>query len=297
MFSRIEFFITETALGLRRHPAMASAAILCIAAALFVAGLVGLGMLNVNDLVRSEMERVRFNVYFHPETSRDDARLAAAQIAQLPGVAKTAFITREQGWQNIAGKDPELTKLVGENPLPDSMVVKATNIALIPALQAQIKDMKEVERTSDVPEISTFLLSSVKTIRYLGTIIGLVLGLISLVIIHHTIELTLYARRKEVQIMSLVGATPATVATPFLLEGIVYGLFGGFLAVVGLYFLYKYLSASVMAQFHTSLMSLALILTPGVLLVLAVGAGLGLLGSLVSVVKYLNQPRSKVTNA
>jgi len=276
---------------------MASAAITCIAAALFVAGLVGLGILNMNSLVRSEMERVRFNVYFHPETSRDDARLIAAKIAQLPGVAKTAFITREDAWKNMAKKDRELTKLVGENPLPDSMVVKARDIAFISTLQTQIKQFTEVEQTSDVPEVSNFLLGSIRTIHYLGSIIGLILGLISLVIIHHTIELTLYARRKEIQIMSLVGATPITVAAPFLLEGIIYGAVGGGLAITGLFFLYQYLCISVMAHFHATLMPLTQIFTPGILLVLLVGSGLGLLGSLVSVVKYLNRPRSKVTNA
>ena len=288
MFSRLEFFLTETILGFRRHPAMASAAIICVASALFVAGLIGLGILNADRMVKDEVGRVALRL-LQSADSRDDAPDAANRIAQLPGVTTTEFVTKETGLGEMARKDQQLTTLVGTNPLPDSVVVKTTTLTAIPALQEQIKDFPEVDSTSDAPEVSNFLLNAGKAVRFFGTIIGLVLGLISLVIIHHTIELTLYARRKEIQIMSLVGATPTTVAMPFLLEGIVYGIIGG-----GLGWPDCICSTNTCppackrsstprscprahpAAWH-----------PGIL---AAGAVLGLLGSLVSVIKYLNQP-------
>jgi len=296
MLSRIEFLVTETFISLRRHPAMASAAIICVAAALFVSGIVGLAILNANDMVTTGLSRVRFVIFFHTDTKRDEAQDAADRIAHMPGVASVEFVTKEDGWKKMLEKDPDLEKFI-TNPLPDSVVVKAADVATIPSLETEIKKMSEVDTHSDAPEISTFLLSAGRGVRGFGTILGIVLGLISLVIIHHTIDLTLYARRKEIQIMSLVGATPATVAMPFLLEGIVYGLIGGVIAIGGLYLLYQYMTASVMQQFGFPLLALSSIFNSGVLTILGVGAALGLFGSLASVLKYLNRPRSKVTNA
>jgi cell division transport system permease protein len=131
----------------------------------------------------------------------------------------------------------------------------------------------------------------------IGAIAGIILAILSLVIIHHTIELTLYARRREIFIMSLVGATPATIAMPFVLEGIVYGLVGAGVALGCVYALYGYVADNLLRTINAHLLAGSAVLYQGLAILLAGGLALGLFGSLVSVIKYLNRPRSKVTNA
>ena len=297
MISKIEFCITETMTSFRRHPAMAFAAITCVAAALFVAGLMGLAILNARFAVDSVMDKVRFNVFFHRETTRDEAMKAYQRIEKLPGVASAEFVGKEEGWRRTISNEPDLEKLIGNNPYPDQVVVKAKELHAIPGLIEKLKKWPEVHVVKDVPTVSAKLENISSGISRYGIIIGVILAVLSLVIIHHTIELTLYARRREIFIMSLVGATPTTIAMPFLLEGIVYGLIGAGVALGGLYSLYFYFSAAVWEKYSASLLHSPLLLRDGIVVLAAAGVILGLFGSLVSVLKYLNRPRSKMTNA
>lgn len=299
MFSRIEFILTETFMSLRRHPMMAFAAITCVAATLFVAGIVGLALLNANHAVDTALARVRFVVYFNrePETTRDEARAAYRRICQLEKVESAEFISREHAWAKLKKDDPEYVRVLEKNPLPDSVSVKAVDVTDIPALKKEINQWPEVHQVSDVPEVSTFLDRSREAIGKIGMGMGIILLLLSLVIIHHTIELTLYARRKEIHIMSLVGATPSTIALPFLLEGILYGLIGGGLAFGFLALLYNFLMLAMKNEYGASLLFNAELLNRGTLAILIAGVGLGLIGSAFSVVKYMRRPRSKMTNA
>ena len=276
---------------------MAFAAITCVAAALFVAGLVGLGILNARFAVHTAIDQVRFDVFFHPETTRDEARAAYRRIETLPDVASAEFVTREEGWRRELKKAPDLAGLIGKNPLPDKVVVKPTNLRAIPELARQLEKWPEVEIVKHVPKVSDVLENFNSGVNNVGTIVGIILAVLSLVIIHHTIELTLYARRREIFIMSLVGATPTTIAMPFLLEGMVYGLIGAAVATGSIVVLYQYLSNSMLQTYNTRLFSESSMMWHGVVILLAGGVILGLFGSLMSVLKYLNSPRSKTTNA
>jgi len=297
MLSKLEFFITETVTSFRRHPAMAFAAITCVAAALFFAGLVGLGILNARFAAASLKDKVRFNVYFQQETTRDDATNAFHRIQRLPGVASAKFVDRQTGWEQMTKNQRDLPALIGDNPLPDAVEVKPTDISRIKTLAAELEKWPEVNHVQQAAQVSDMLVNIGAGINRVGAIAGIILAILSLVIIHHTIELTLYARRREIFIMSLVGATPTTIAMPFLLEGIIYGLIGAGVALGFVAMLYGYLINNLQKSYNAHLLNDHAILLQGIIVLLAGGLVLGLSGSLVSVIKYLNRPRSKVTNA
>ncbi len=299
MISRLEFFITETFQSLRRHPAMAFAAITCVASALFVMAVVGLVILNAGQAVNTAIDSVRISVYFQNETERNDALAITERIKALNGVAETEFVAKDVPWDKLLTDDPELAKSLKANPYPDMVLVKANDIdkELTDTLTAQLEDLPEVSYVRGAPNISQMLIEMRDGVGRVGSALGIILLILSLVIIHHTIELTLYARRKEIHIMSLVGATPTTVALPFLLEGILYGLLGSGVALGCITLLYRYTTNVIFHDYHTVLLHDSLILTRGIYFILAVGAILGFTGSLASVLKYLNRPRSKMTNA
>lgn len=298
MFSRMEFIITETFISLRRHPMMAFAAITCVSATLFIAGLIALTFYNADNTVDTIMNQVRFRVFFRsdPETTREEARAAYRRLLQLPGVAKAEFIPRERQWEEFQKKDPEFARLLEKNYFPDAVEIKPRYLSDIPVLKKNLRQWPEVDQVRDAPGVSSLLERSKNVIRQVGIVLGGILLLLSLVIIHHTIELTLYARRKEIQIMSLVGATPGTVAIPFLLEGIFYGLLGGGLALVFLILLYHFAVIAMLHQ-HMTLLSSTVLVNRGAVALLVAGMALGFSGSMVSVFKYMHRPRSRQTNA
>lgn len=297
MISRIEFFLTETLVGLRRHPAMAFAAITCVAAAMFVIGMVGLVVVNAAFAVQSVREKVCFNVCFHPDTSRQEAWATFKKIEALPKVARADFVAKEKFWAQLQQDDPALVEELGANPLPDMVEVYPQDDSDIPALSEEFTAWPMVRSVKSDPQVSAFLQTWARAIRAGGAIVGLILAALALVIIHHTIELTIYARRKEIHIMALVGATPSTVAMPFLLEGLLYGLLGAGVAVGGLQLLYRLTMDSVMKEYGAHLLADSVQLTHGAWLLLAVGAALGLIGSAGSLLKHMRNPRSRLTNA
>lgn len=297
MLSKLEFFITETVTSFRRHPTMAFAAITCVAAALFAVGLVGVSLANLHHAVRTAEDKVRFSVFYRLDTSRDDALRANSRIELLSRVESVKFVSKETGWAEMTKDNEDLPMLIGRNPLPDSSEVKPKDIRDIPTLAKTIEEWPEVEKVRYVQQVSSTLENISAGLGRVAAIAGIVLVVLSLVIIHHTIELTLYARRREIFIMSLVGATPATIAMPFLLEGIAYGLAGAAVAFGCVSALYNYVANSLLEKYNTHLLTDAALTQYGILLLLAGGLVLGLFGSLVSVIKYLNRPRSKVTNA
>lgn len=299
MFSNLEYVLAETLLSLRRHPMMAFAATTCIAATLFVAGIVGLALLNASATVNSALSSVRFVVYFHPDASRRQTWAAFKRIQQLDGVvAGTAeFRPKEKYWEKLKREDRKLVELLGKNPVPDAAAVQAVDVARIPALEDEIRQWPEVNSIGDSPEVTAFLQKVKRAVGRIGFGLAVILLVLSLVIVHHTIELTLYARRKEIHIMSLVGAAPTTVALPFLLEGVVYGVLGGGISFGFLYLLYQYFALMIQSDFGSRIFSSPDLLLRGLLALALAGVFLGLSGSIVSVVKYLHRPRSKMTNA
>lgn len=292
MLSRLEFFITETFISMRRHPAMAFAASVCIAATLFVAGLIGLIVLNVNYATDKTLSQVRFHVYYHTEVKRGEAWASFRRIQRLPGVASAEFIPKEIPW----AAQQDMHSFLPGNPYPDHVIVQATSLEEIEPLKNEIRTWEEVHKVQ-TPEFIPTLINLTHAITKSGVIVGIILLALSLVIIHHTIELTLYARRREMFIMSLVGATPGTIALPFLLEGIVYGLLGAGVSLGVLLPLYQVAIKQMSANFQFSLANGGPAMTAGILTVVIAGAALGFIGSVISVLKYLRSPRSRLTNA
>ena len=299
MLSQLEFIVTETFVSLRRHPMMAFAAFTCIAATLFVGGIMGLAYMNAHYALTRQLERVRFVVFFKPATPRSETLGLFERIKELPAVAGADFKPKEEEWAKLTKEDPGLTRglLENKNYYPDVVSVKARSVTEIPALKAEIAGWSQVDVVQEQETVTAFLLKVKLVMGKVGAMLGVILLLLSLVIVHHTIELTLYARRKEVDIMSLVGASPAIVAFPFILEGALYGIIGGGIAFAGLVVMYRMLTSMMKHDYASNLWSMTAMLRQGALALIFAGIVLGVIGSTLSVTKYMRRPRSKMTNA
>ncbi len=297
MFSRIEFIIAETFQGIRRHLDMAFAAVACVIATMLIIGMVGLLQINAKYLIENTINRVRFMVYFYPETSRDKAMELSDRIGKLNSVESVEFIPKEDAWDNYKKKFEGLDKLLGKNPLPDAVSVKPSNIENIESIKAIIEAMPEVARVQRDQDVSNFLIAARSNMQTAGVMLGILLALLAFVIIHHSIELTIVARRKEVVIMMMVGATPATVGLPFIIEGLIYGFIGSILAVVALKGYYAMLAQKILQSTNAHLWNDSLGIFNGGLVLIICGTILGFIASMAAVVKFLIKPKSKITNA
>lgn len=231
--------------GLRKSPFVHAVAVLTIAVALFAVGLAQVGLRALGGLLDSWGAEVEVTLYLDEETSDAQAialaeRLSAQDGAQVRYVGPREALARLQRELGEAG---QVLSDLPRSPLPPSLEVRParTTRAQLGALAARWAKLPGVESV----EYGREWVERLERLGQAGRVAGLVVLLVVLgsavVVIGATVQLAIYARRDEIEIQKLVGATDAFAKTPFLIEGLVQGLLGGLLAVGGLLALLHYL--------------------------------------------------------
>ena len=181
-------------------------------------------------------------MYLQDDVSREQARDIEKDLKNLQGVEQVTFVSREEAMERFKerlGDQKTLLEALDEtNPLPDSFEVMITQPELVKTAAASIERYDGVESARYGQDVMEHLFDMTRLIRIFGFSIMLVLALATLFIIANTIRLTVFARRKEIAIMKYVGATDWFIRWPFILEGMVMGLFGSIIAAIVLRFAY-----------------------------------------------------------
>ncbi|MEA4891559.1 MAG: permease-like cell division protein FtsX [Peptococcaceae bacterium] len=290
--SSIGYVVRDGFRNVRRNKIMSLASISTVAISLFLLGCVWLFITNVNNLVSTVESELEINAYIEETVSREDAQALADNIGAFPGVEKVTFIPREEGILLLEGRfgnDADLAGTVGDNnPLPDMIQVRASDPELVPALAQKLENTSGVETVRYGQGTVERLLQTADWVEQAG-VIGLVgISIAAVFLISTSIRITVFSRRDEIDIMRLVGATNWYIRWPFLIEGVFIGLIGALLACVLLYFGYRGIVGYVSE--HLAFVPL---LTDNLALlgmargILIFGASLGLLGSFLSVIRYL----------
>lgn len=232
MLDRLEFILGEAFAALRRNSLMSLAAVTTVAVSLFFLGGLAYVWTRLTAYAESLPAQLDARVYLKDGIrARDDISKVAEAIRTLPGVRVVQWIPRELAWEK---KRLELGYRPGEVPnlYPDALKVIWADLDKAPAATQTILRMPEVnlvrQHTEAQRTVSDFLIM----LRNVGFGIGGILLLTGGILIYNAIKLTILSRRREIRIMQLVGATRATIATPFLLEGLVQGALGGVLAAL-----------------------------------------------------------------
>ncbi|KAK1548323.1 hypothetical protein Q3G72_028393 [Acer saccharum] len=233
-----------------------------------------------------------------------DAALPAARwpavaeaIAQFEGVDKVVLVTPEQALARFAARSAEAQALVdGVDPniLPATLELSLAGghveIERLQALASRIGAVAGVASVEFGAELVERLRRLIGLLRWGGLGIGVLLGGATVFLLSNTIRLTVYARREEILILRLVGATPFFVRMPFLLEGALWGLGGGVLGIMGLYGVHTLLAQRLSAALSvlTGGVELALFRGSMALSMLAAGVALGVLGSALALRRFLD---------
>jgi cell division transport system permease protein len=238
---RWSFFLKEALRGLRRSSAPALAALLTVLLTAVVLG-VFIPIVQATTGTANEVRsRVVVDVYIKDAaTTQEKADLRTA-IQNTANVKSVDYISKAEALRRAQGKNPEAFKqgaeLLGSNPLPDSYRVTPEDPDTIQQIVQRLNaggepQLSAIDEVRDREEDTSKILSATGLVKGLTAGMAVLLVLASIALIANTIRLSVFARRREVEVMKLVGATNWFIRWPFVIEGMIVGFFGGLLAVL-----------------------------------------------------------------
>ena len=285
----LRYFVLEALTSLWRSRFITALSVVTIAVSLFVLGAFLSVASNLSDVVARWSDKVQVTFYLEdqlPDAPRD---ALATSLRGDPAVESVLYVSREEALRRFRSLFHEMRSLpedLGENPFPASL-----EVTLRPARNSADDAQRLVEgfrRAPGVEDVEYDLLwiqrlsTAVRLVRGAGAFLGAILVLAAVFTISNVMRLTMYARQDELDIMRLVGAAPAYVKGPFVLEGMIQGGLGGLLALALLWAIFHMLSRDVLAT-SDLLGRTAVFLPPSMAALLVAGGTLvGLAGSLVS---------------
>ncbi len=290
--STAEYFITESLNSIRRNGLMSLASLMTVALSLLILGVFIILVMNLNHMASVLESQVQVTVYLQDTLKEVEVREIGTRITKLPGVTRVNFIAKEEAMnrfkQRLGEQQGLLAELGEANPLPNSFEVKLDRPDRVKPVALAIAQLKGVEAARYGQEVVEQLFSLTRMVRIFGVVLILFLGLAALFIIVNTIRLTVFARRREIGIMKYVGATDWFIRWPFIIEGVLLGFLGACIAVLPLTQFYSMLTG----QVYESLAFLPLLpkypfMGYVNIFLLCAGIGIGALGSVISVKKFL----------
>ena len=290
--SSISYSARDAFRSLWRNKFMTAASIATVAISLLILGSAWLLVINSNYLAEMMESELEINIYLKDEVPREEADALKSVIAAIPGVAETIFVPREEGLKTLEdrfGESTDLLQALGDkNPLPDVYRVKAADAASVPEIARLAAEMEKVETVRYGQGMVEKLLLLTKWLRTAGVIVIIAIALAAVFLIATTIRLTVFARRREIGIMKLVGATNWYIRWPFFLEGMIIGLTGALIAVGAINLFYGRLTENIALTISFLPVMKDKTIMYGIFRNLFImGTALGALGSAISLRRFL----------
>ncbi len=287
-----EYFIQEVFHSLRRNNWMTFASIGTVAVSLFVLGVFLILVLNMNRLAGMLESQVQISVYLEDHLTDREKRQIGYDIESLQGIDSVTYVDRETAKERLKDRLGDqkylLDALSDDNPLPDAFEVTVTTPSVVESAAGAIDSMQGVEEAKYGQDVVEHLFDITRLMRIFGFVLMGLLGGATLFIISNTIRLTVFARRKEIAIMKYVGATDWFIRWPFLLEGIVLGCIGGFIAAVALRSFYAAMAAKIYSTLaFFPLMPQYPFMNYVTAAILLAGIVIGAIGSVISLKRFL----------
>ena len=281
--------------NLWRNGAMTFSSIFAVTITLLLIGIISVLALNVQDISANIEEGVRIYVKLERSIDENAENEVGKQIKQLKGVASATYFSKDEELSKLIDKQGEDGKELFEsyrddNPLGAAYEVEAKDPTKLASLAKKIKDIPNVNSVNYGGDSTQSMVSTLNTIQTSGTVFIVGLVIVALFMISNTIKITITARSTEISIMRMVGASNWYIRIPFMLEGMLIGLFGAiipiFVLVYGYGALYNYTGGSLMSSMLVLKAPMPFIRDFSFILA-GLGAGVGLIGSFVSIRRFL----------
>jgi len=290
---RISFFFKEAFGSLRRNYFMTIAALVTVFLSIVVLGGVLVFVYTTDALLKEVEEKVEITVYLvadpDPDTTEVDAM--TSEIMGWSEVKSVVYVSKVDALERLKAdfKDnPEILENLTSNPLPASFEIALVDPQTVDTVAARFEGDPIVDEVRYGKEIADKLFAFTSQARNFMLIFIVLLGVVAILLISNTIRLSIFARKREVEIMKLVGATNWFIRWPFVIEGITVGFFGALAAVVVVLLLNSFLVGRIRESMP--FMAVPLDAVPYALvtlLLLAVGVVIGAAGSGIGLRRFL----------
>lgn len=298
-FSNFKYLVKQGFLNFKENRVMSVASIGVVLSCLIIVGVCGLLALNINSFATFLGDQNEIVVYLYDDASEAEIDAIDDFIKSNSNISSYNYVSKEEALEEQMGYLGEYGELLesyqGEdNPLPASFRCKVKNLELIAETSDAIAKLEGVEIMSTPTELAGVLVTIKNAAYYGGFAVLAILVFVSIVVISNTIRLTVFARRKEINIMKFVGATNGFIRLPFIVEGLIIGTIGALLTFAILsgayYYLLNYMATTATGWLET----VAAVLIPYRTIwwkMLAIFAGFGWfiggVGSAISMKRYL----------
>ena len=250
---------------------------------------------NINHFVDEIKSEQGFQVFLNKDATDEEIQKVGEEIKALDGVSTAEYKDKEYALNTMKeklGDRAELIEGYGPDYFPPSYVVTLTDLNMSKDVQNKIMEFDNVTKITSSDQTVSTLLRLARGIKLVTGIILTLLIVISIFIISNTIKLTVHARRKEISIMKYVGATNNFIRWPFIVEGMIIGIFASVISIVivgGAYSLLaeQAVNAQFMQAINMSLVGFKDMISSIIFVYMLLGIGIGALGSVISMRKYL----------
>ena len=297
-YNIVGYLISEGFRNFLKNKKSTGASLMIMCATMLIFGLFFLIGENVNHMVKEVESEQGMQVYMYKDATEEQIEKLGNEIKNLDYVAKVTFVTKEEALDSIkkswGDKGDKLLKAYegDKNPLGVSYIVTLTDLTKKDDVKANIEKLENVKEITIKDKVMSALINVANGIRIVSGVILVLLIIISIFIIANTIKLTVHARRKEISIMKYVGATNGFIRWPFIVEGVIIGIVSAIISILILGISYnfivgKILTSTIATQIGISLLTFSDVFALVITVYLLLGIGIGILGSVISMRKYL----------
>ncbi len=278
-----------------RNFSLSLASISCITITLIIVAIAIMASFNINNFTEEIEKDLTIVVFLDRDVTADDIKSVKKEINKISNVDKITFTSKEEVKKQMQEESEVFAKVLddykdGDSPLKDTYKVKVKNIENIKETADKIKtiDSVSVVRYGEgMVEKLVSAFDSIKNVTY-GVVIALIIVTVFLIV--NTIKLTISARKREIGIMRLVGASNFTIKTPFIIEGMILGVLGSIVPIIfttyGYMAFYKHFDGYLFSKLIVLIKPEPFIYTTS-LMVIIIGILVGMIGSASAVKKYL----------
>ena len=285
-YNRLGYLIGEGFSNVFKNKKSTGASLMIMCATMIIFGIFLILGENINHFVKEIESAQGIQVFIKNEATQEQIEELGEKIRKIEGVSTIEYVSKEKAQDLLEGYEGE------NNIFTASYVVTLTDLNQSKTVQDQILTFDQVKKITSKDETVTTLINLANGIKIVTGVILMLLIVISIFIIANTIKLTVHARRKEISIMKYVGATNGFIRWPFIVEGMIIGIFASIISIVIVGVAYSFLAEQLVnSQFmqviNMSLISFADMFNSIIFVYMLLGIGIGALGSVISMRKYL----------
>ncbi|WP_214847061.1 permease-like cell division protein FtsX [Exiguobacterium sp. s193] len=289
--------LREGSKGLVRNGWMTFASVSAVTVTLLLVGIFAMVMFNVNKISDNVEKDVEIQVFVEREADQAKIDSVGSKLEQMPGVESVRYSSKEDElnrFKEQLGEGSQAYQSVEkDNPLHDRFIVKATSPNETETIANTVKKMENIDSVEYGEDYVEKMFNFLEGVRIGGIILIVGLTFMAMFLISNTIKVTIFSRRREIEIMRLVGAKNGFIRAPFFVEGLLMGILGALIPIAVVYFGYEVTYNALQPQLISLNASIFSLIPPGELsvqvslILLALGAFIGVWGSTTSLGRFL----------